>query len=356
MTVLQRFGSALAPRGGTPDASQRAALERLERFVREGTEYEAHRNSFTSRLLRKPPPRGVYCWGGVGRGKSLLMDSTFAELPVRDKVRLHFHEFIRDAHRAMQTRRGATDPLAEVGRDIARRASWIFLDEFRISDIADAMILHRLLDGLFDAGTVLFITSNMAPDALYPDGLHRDRILPAIGLLKERLDVLLVDGGVDYRSRAIGRFGTWFVADAADARMESVFSALADGREEEPVLQIEGREVRTRGRADGVAWFDFPTLICSPRSYTDYLDIAAHFHTVLLSGVPRLAECTPSEIKRFAWFVDILYDRHGKFVVSAAVPIEQFGDGVPGAEFQRTASRLREMQIQQGRCADEAAH
>ena len=350
MTVLRRFESALAPRGGVPDPSQRAALERLERFVGECAEYEAHRNSFASRFVRKPPPRGVYCWGGVGRGKSLLMDSTFAEIPARNKVRLHFHEFIRDAHRAMQTLRGATDPLTEAGREIARRAHWIFLDEFRISDIADAMILHRLLASLLDTGAVLFITSNMAPDALYPDGLHRDRILPAIELLKERLDVLLVDGGVDYRSRALGRFGTWFVGDTADFRMGSVFSALTDGRAEDPVLQIEGREVRARGRADGVAWFDFATLICSPRSYADYLDIAEHFHTVLLSGVPRLAQCTPSEVKRFTWLVDILYDRHGKFVVSAAVPMEELGEGVSGAEYQRTASRLREMQVR------EAAH
>jgi len=152
---------------------------------------------------------------------------------------------------------------------------------------------------------------------------------------------------VDYRSRALGRFGTWFVGDTADSRMGSVFSALTDGRAEDPVLQIEGRDVRARGRADGVAWFDFATLICSPRSYADYLDIAEHFHTVLLSGVPRLAECTPSEIKRFTWLVDILYDRHGKFVVSAAVPMEQLGEGVAGAEYRRTASRLREMQVRE---------
>ncbi len=348
MTVLDRFASALAPRGGTPDASQRAALERLERFVRECAEYEAHRKSLVRRFVRPTPPRGVYCWGGVGRGKSLLMDSTFAEIPAQDKVRLHFHEFIRDAHRAMQALRGAADPLAEAGRDIARRANWIFLDEFRISDIADAMILHRLLASLFDAGAVLFITSNMAPDALYSDGLHRDRVLPAIGLLKERLDVLLVDGGVDYRSRALGRFGTWFVADAPNVSMESVFSALVDGRVgEDPVLRIEGRDLRARGRTDGVAWFDFATLICTPRSYADYLDIAARFHTVLLSDVPRLAECAPSEIKRFTWLVDILYDRHGKLVVSAAAPIDRFIEGVSGAEVQRMASRLREMQVRE---------
>lgn len=313
--------------------------------MRESAEYEAHRHSFANRLRRKPPPRGVYCWGGVGRGKSLLMDSTFAEISARDKLRLHFHEFIRDAHRAMQAHRGAADPLSEVGRDIARCATWVFLDEFRISDIADAMILHRLLERLFDAGTVLFLTSNMAPEALYPDGLHRDRILPAIALLQDRLDVLFVDGGVDYRSRTLGEFGTWYVGDVADVRMRSVFAALVNGREASPVLQIEGREVLARGRADGVVWFDFATLICSPRSYADYLEIAAHFHTVLLSGVPRLGECAPSEIKRFTWLVDILYDRHGKFVVSATVPMDQLGAGVASLEFPRTESRLREMQV-----------
>lgn len=209
------------------------------------------------------------------------------------------------------------------------------------------MILHRLLMRLFDDGVGFVITSNYAPDALYPDGLHRDRLLPAIDLLKQRLDVVEVDGGIDYRRLAMARIDAYLTpaGEPADRRLQAAFEELAEAEDDEAMLTIEARRIRARRRAGGVVWFDFATLCGGPRSQNDYLEIAARFHTVLLSDVPRMSAGQASEARRFTWLVDVLYDQRVKLIVSAAVPPEQlYTAGALAAEFRRAASRLIEMQ------------
>lgn len=338
----------LAARGYRLDAAQQVAAARLQQLDADWRAYKAQRSNAVARLLRRPPiPRGVYLWGGVGRGKSFLMDAFFAAVPLVRKTRVHFHEFMRGVHRELDDVKGTPDPLDEVARRIARRYRLICFDEFHVSDIADAMILYRLLARLFALGVGFVMTSNYRPDDLYADGLHRDRILPAIALLKERLDVLHVDGGTDYRSLALERIDTYLMplGPEAEARLAAAFRSLAETEDEEPLLNIEMRQIPARRRAGGVIWFDFPVLCGGPRSQNDYLEIAARFHTVLLSNVPVMSAAQAAEARRFTWLVDILYDRRVKLIVSAqAAPGSLYTAGALAVEFQRTASRLMEMQ------------
>lgn len=347
-TVPEAFAQALARRSGTADEAQLAAARRLEQFRAEWIAYKARRANAVSRLLVHPPiPRGVYLWGGVGRGKSLLMDCFYAVVPVVRKTRVHFHEFMRGVHRELDAVQGNVDPLDEVGYRVARRYRLICFDEFHVADIADAMILHRLLKRLFDLGVGFVMTSNYAPEGLYPDGLHRERVLPAIELIEERLDVVSVDAGTDYRLRELERIATYFVGTGAagDAHLEAAFERLVECADEDPVLRIEARQIRARRRAGGVVWFDFSILCGGPRSHNDYLEIAAQFHTVLLSNVPRMSAGQASEARRFTWLVDILYDRGVNLIVSAAaLPEQLYAAGALAQEFARTASRLVEMQ------------
>lgn len=338
----------LAARGYRLDPAQQRAADRLQRLCDDWAAYKARRGNAVARLLRRPPiPRGVYLWGGVGRGKSFLMDAFFAAVPLQRKQRLHFHEFMRGVHAALHELRGVADPLDAVAARIARRARLICFDEFHVGDIADAMILHRLLARLFDLGVGFVMTSNDPPDGLYPDGLHRDRLLPAIALLKERMDVIEVDAGIDYRRRALQGMDVYLTpADAAaDARLADAFDRLAEHGDDEPVLSIEGRRLRARRRAGGVVWFDFATLCGGPRSQNDYLELAARFHTLLLSGVPRMSEAQADAARRFTWLVDVLYDHRIRLLLSAEAPPEQlYPAGRLAAEFQRAVSRLVEMQ------------
>jgi cell division protein ZapE len=297
--------------------------------------------------VRPPIPRGVYLWGGVGRGKSFLMDCFFSAVPLVRKSRVHFHEFMRDVHRQLEQVKGEVDPLDQVGFRLARRSRLICFDEFHVSDIADAMILHRLLARLFQLRVGLVITSNYAPDLLYPDGLQRDRLLPAIDLLKAQLDVVHVDAGVDYRLLAMLQVDVYVtpLGEAADRSLGAAFSRIAEVADQEPELCIEGRTTRARRRAGGIVWFDFDQLCGGPRSHRDYLQIASQFHTVVLSNVPCLSAEQSSEARRLTWLVDILYDRGVKLIVSAAAaPAELYRSGLMRQEFQRTVSRLIEMQ------------
>jgi cell division protein ZapE len=348
MGVREVFDAHLAARGYRADASQLAALGRLRRLDEDWRAYKAQRSNALKKLLARPPaPRGVYLWGGVGRGKSFLMDAFFAAVPVLRKTRLHFHEFMRSVHRELDEVKGTPDPLDEVARRIARRHRLICFDEFHVSDIADAMILHRLLSKLFELNVGLVMTSNYAPDDLYPDGLHRDRVLPAIALLKERLDVVHVDAGIDYRLRAMEHIEAYLTPWGTDAetRLAAAFDRLAEVDDDDPSLEIEARRIRARRRAGGVVWFDFAVLCGGPRSHADYLEIAAQFHTVLLSNVPRMSAGQASEARRFTWLVDVLYDHRIKFLVSAeADAAGLYTAGVLANEFARTASRLIEMQ------------
>ncbi|MGZ8273751.1 MAG: cell division protein ZapE [Burkholderiaceae bacterium] len=348
MNVRDVFSTHLAARGYSADPSQLAALDRLQRLDENWRAYKAQRSNALKKLIARPPvPRGVYLWGGVGRGKSFLMDAFFAAVPVLRKTRLHFHEFMRSVHRELDEVKGTPDPLDEVARRIARRHRLICFDEFHVSDIADAMILHRLLARLFDLNVGLVMTSNYAPDDLYPDGLHRDRLLPAIALVKERLHIVHVDGGIDYRQRAMEHVEAYMTpwGAEAEARLATAFDRIAEVDDEDPVLEIESRRIRARRRAGGVVWFDFVVLCGGPRSHTDYLEMATQFHTVLLSNVPCMSAGQASEARRFTWLVDVLYDHRVKLLASAEAPPDGlYTAGVLSNEFARTASRLVEMQ------------
>ncbi|MCW7540352.1 cell division protein ZapE [Aquabacterium sp. A7-Y] len=348
VTVTELYEQTLAERGYRSDPAQLRAIEALQRCYDEWVDYKARRSNALTKLLRRPPlPRGVYMFGGVGRGKSFLMDCFFNAVPVLRKTRLHFHEFMREVHRELADLKGMSDPLDELGRRIARRHRLICFDEFHVSDVTDAMILHRLLQALFDNRVSIITTSNFHPDELYPNGLHRDRILPAIELLKEKLEVINVDNGTDYRRRTLEQVQLYHtpLGGEADAAMLQAFERLAEARDENPLLHIEHREIRARRRAGGVVWFDFQNLCGGPRSQNDYLELATQFHTLLLSNVPRMSPRLASEARRFTWLVDVLYDRRVKLMLSAEVPPEQlYTDGPLAHEFPRTVSRLHEMQ------------
>ncbi len=348
MGVRELYEATLVERGFKSDAAQLRAVDALERCEREWADYKARRSNAITKLIARPPiPRGVYMYGGVGRGKSFLMDCFFQAVPLTRKTRLHFHEFMREVHRELQELKGTVNPLDELGRRIARRFRLICFDEFHVADVTDAMILHRLLDAMFAHRVSIVTTSNFHPDALYPNGLHRDRILPAIELLKSKLEVVNVDAGTDYRQQTLAQIHMLHcpLGPEAEAAMERAFEQLAEARDEAPVMQIEHREIRAVRRAGGVVWFDFRTLCGGPRSQNDYLEIASRFHTVLLSNVPQMPPRLASEARRFTWLVDVLYDRRVKLVMSCAVPPEQlYTEGPLAHEFPRTVSRLAEMQ------------
>ncbi len=348
MSVRELFEAALAERGYVADPAQLRALAALERCETEWADYKARRSNALTKLIAHPPiPRGVYMYGGVGRGKSFLMDCFFNAVPLTRKTRLHFHEFMREVHRELVELQGTVNPLQELGRRISRRFRLICFDEFHVSDVTDAMILHRLLESMFDHRVSIVTTSNFHPDGLYPNGLQRERILPAIELLKARLEVINVDNGTDYRQLTLEQLGLYQtpLGPRSEAAMKAIFERLAEARDESAVLRIEHREIRARRRAGGVVWFDFNELCGGPRSQNDYLELASQFHTLMLSGVPQMSPRLSSQARRFTLLVDVLYDRRVKLIVSADVePEALYTEGPLVHEFVRTVSRLHEMQ------------
>jgi cell division protein ZapE len=348
MNVQQSYDHALSVRGFTSDAAQQRAVERLQRAYQEWVDYRARRSSSFKRLINRPDvPRGVYLWGGVGRGKSFLMDSFYSVVPLVRKTRVHFHEFMRDVHRQLDELKGVADPLDIVARNIAKKYRLICFDEFHVSDIADAMILYNLLSALFANGVSFIMTSNYDPDLLYPDGLHRDRMLPTIALIKEKMDVLNVDAGIDYRKRALEQVESyyWPLSAAADQALRTAYTIIAETADEDPHVRIEGREIRCLRRAGGIIWFDFATLCGGPRSQNDYLEIASRFHTVVLSSIPAMSAGQSSEARRFTWLIDVFYDHKVKLLMSAeTAPEELYTQGMLANEFHRTVSRIIEMQ------------
>lgn len=348
MNVREYYEQELKQRHYQSDAAQLAAVQALQDCFDGWVEYKQARSNVFKRAFTRPRvPRGVYLWGGVGRGKSFLMDSFYSVVPIVRKTRLHFHEFMREVHRQLEELKGQADPLDALAVRVARKYRLICFDEFHVSDVADAMMLYRLLDALFRNGVQFIMTSNYAPDDLYPDGLHRDRLLPAIALLKEHLTVLNVDAGIDYRHRTLAQVDAYQtpLGPQADRALRHAFRDLADVADESPLLNIEKRELRALRRAGGVVWFDFATLCGGPRSQNDYLEIASRFHTVIVSDVPQLVPRMASEARRFTWLIDVLYDHRVKLLMSAAVPPEQlYVEGPMANEFARTVSRITEMQ------------
>ena len=343
------------------DSEQLKVLEKLQELFEQLEDYRQYRQGKLNRLVTnlgagRKPPRGMYIWGGVGRGKSLMMDAFFKVSRHRRKRRVHFHEFMREIHARMRELSGKEDPLDTISSEIARELRLLAFDEFHVSDIADAMILARLLELLIDKGVVLVMTSNYEPDNLYPNGLQRARFLPAIGILKRDLDVVPLGGTTDHRRRLLDSLGVYFtpLGDAAEAHVAQLFDAMTKASyAEHGTIEVGGRHIAFRRRAKGVIWFDFAELFEKPRSQVDYLAIASAYHTVLVSGVRRMAPAQTDVIRRFTWLVDVFYDQRVKLVLSAdAQPEDLVAEADEGnaaqrtvrREFVRTASRLREMQ------------
>lgn len=345
--MIEGFNAALAARGIEADPAQLVAARRLQQFYDELLALKAARRSRLRKLLVNPElPRGVWFWGGVGRGKSFLMDCFFAAVPYRRKRRVHFHAFMREIHESLRAHRNQSDPLAQVAARIARETRLMCFDEFHVSDIADAMMLGRLMQALFDAGVVFCITSNYAPDGLYPNGLQRELFLPTIALLRRQLDVIEIDAGIDYRLRALEQAQVFIANDdaAAEAVIEQTFRKISGGPGHAQPVDVLGRPLPVLHRAPGVIWFDFATLCGGPRSQNDYLWLANRHHTLFLSKVPRMGADMASEARRFTWLVDVLYDHRVKLIVGAACPAEElYTQGVQAGEFKRTVSRLIEM-------------
>ncbi len=351
MNVRDYYNEALEKRGFDSDPAQRAAVDRLQQYYDDWMDFRQARSTRLRKLFSRPAvPRGVYLWGGVGRGKSFLMDAFFQTVPLRRKTRLHFHEFMRGVHNELGEVKGTTDPLDEVARRVASRYRLICFDEFHVSDVADAMILYRLLKRLFELGTSFVMTSNYEPSTLYPDGLHRDRILPAIDLIYERMDVLNVDAGIDYRRQTLGEVQAYLhpLNDQTQHTLEQTFERLLDTAPMDPVLHVEQRKIRAVARGGKIAWFDFRTLCGGPRSQNDYLDLASRFETVIVSDVPCMGPRHASEARRFTWLIDVFYDHKVKLILSADCPPDElYTKGPMAGEFHRTVSRIMEMQSQE---------
>jgi len=356
-TVLQLYDEALRKRGFAEDASQRVAVLRLQQLFEEWSAYKRQRRTALQRLVVRPPlPRGVYLWGEVGRGKTFLMDSFYRCLPLVRRRRVHFHHFMRDVHRELRELKGRANPLDALAERIARRYRLICFDEIAVSDVADAMILGRLLGRTIDRGVVYCMTSNYHPDELYKGGLKREDFIPTIALLKDRLDVVHVDGGTDYRKRMLRQVRTYhspLTPETNDALMRT-FERIAEVEEESHELDVEGRIIPYRHRAGGVVWFDFRVICGWGRSQNDYIDLARRFHTIIVSGIPRMGIERADEARRFTLLVDVLYDQRVKLIVSAEAPADHLlvRDGQPRNaqlqtmifQFDRTTSRLAEMQ------------
>lgn len=345
--MLEAFEAALAARGIHADETQLEAARRLQKYYDELIAFKAARRTPLRKLLVHPAlPRGVYFWGGVGRGKSFLMDCFHDAVPYKRKRRVHFHEFMREVHEELKSLRDQPDPLVIVAQRIARQTRLLCFDEFHVSDIADAMILGRLLERLFDLGVLFCMTSNYPPDGLYPNGLQRINFLPTIEMLKRRLDVIEVDGGVDYRLRTLERVEVYHAPATMETelRMEGDFVAISGGEGRSEPIEVLGHVLPVKREAGGVVWFDFATLCGGPRSQNDYLALAHRFHTLFLSLVPRMGPDRASEARRFTWLVDVLYDQRVKLVISAEAEVhELYPAGLNANEFARTVSRLIEM-------------
>ena len=356
--MLATLQKICADRGITLDAAQQHAADRLVRLNDELTALRTARATLIGRVFVRPPvPRGVYLYGGVGRGKSFLMDAFYGASKHRRKTRVHFHAFMRSVHEELRGLKHEADPLIAVAEGLAKKYRLICFDEFHVSDIADAMILGRLLSHCFEHGIVFVMTSNYAPDALYPDGLQRQNFMPTIALIKEKMDVVQVDSGVDYRRRTLEQDNVyhWPLGAEADKRLAATFSRLAtDKVSSDTKITLYGREIALRKRAAKVIWFDFAALCETPRSQNDYLELAQANHTLMLSNVPMLASKDSNVIRRFTLLVDVLYDHRVKLIMSAAASLsdiskvdEAMTDGDTRrvlSEFSRTTSRLTEMQ------------
>jgi cell division protein ZapE len=351
MSIRKAYREANTAHGHSADDAQLRVVEALAELQ----EKLQMTNSLANRLRRMLPfatdlsaTRGIYLWGGVGRGKTYLMDLFFRSLAVEKKKRIHFHRMMHDIHARLKMLSAVADPLDQVAADIAFETRVLCFDEFFVSDIGDAMLLGRLLDGLFRRGVTLVATSNLPPADLYRDGLQRERFLPAIALLEEHTTIIQLDGEMDYRLKLLQKAGTYLMPPGplANNNLAHYFAEIACGEAVDgQVLQILGRDLRTVRCAKGVAWFDFMEICDGPRSQEDYIEIARWYPTVIVSDIPMLGRNVENAARRFIALVDEFYERKVKLIVSAAAEPQQLYNGKRlEFAFQRTASRLMEMQ------------
>lgn len=357
MTPLSRYQQDLLRPDFKEDAAQRMAVEKLQAvFEALVARQETQKMSVFKRLLGKvsgkpsytEPVKGLYFWGGVGRGKTYLMDTFFECLPFEQKLRSHFHRFMQYVHQQLKALDGQKNPLDTIARDIADQYQVICFDEFFVSDIADAMILGGLFEKLFGMGVTLIATSNIIPDELYKDGLQRQRFLPAIAELKKHCEIINVDGGTDYRLRVLQQAELYYtpLGDAAEqGLMKNLLSLSLGNVQEAQAIKVSNRVLQSRYEADDVVWFDFVELCDGPRSQNDYIELARIYQTVIVSNVPQMHVAQDDQVRRFINMVDEFYDRNVKLIISAQVSIAQlYTGGKLTFEFERTQSRLLEMQ------------
>ncbi|MEE4278833.1 MAG: cell division protein ZapE [Halieaceae bacterium] len=353
MTPWERYQQDLRRDDFNHDPAQEEAVRALQELYERLLLRRAADRRLVGRLRKRfrgerEPEPGLYFWGGVGRGKTYLMDAFFECLPFERKLRVHFHRFMQRVHRELTELKGAENPIERIGDRLAASTEVICFDEFFVSDIADAMILANFLDAIFSRGITLVATSNIAPQGLYADGLQRARFLPAIDLLARHTRVINVDGGTDYRLRTLERAELYHspLGPEADASMEQSFAALApDTAQHWQRIEVNGRYLTCRRLADDVAWFEFPELCAGPRSQNDYIELAREFHAVLLSGIPRMGPREDDQCRRLINLVDEFYDRNVKLVIAAeALPMDLYSGTRLAFEFERTISRLQEMQ------------
>jgi cell division protein ZapE len=350
MSPVEKYQQCLAESGFAADAGQKRVVDLLEALYQLLGARERHRSRLSRWLGRgdSGPVKGLYLWGGVGRGKTMLMDLFYECLPPGDRKRMHFHRFMQRVHQELAELAGTSNPLKTVAGRFAEEASVLCFDEFFVSDIGDAMILSELLDGLFARGVTLVATSNVEPDRLYENGLQRRRFLPAIELLKTHTRVHEIETDVDYRLRVLEQAEIYHspLDGGAERSLARSFEALAPEKPEaDVVLEIERRPIRARQVAEDVAWFEFSELCEGPRSQNDYIELSRIFHAVLVSNVPRFTARDENAARRFISLVDEFYDHNVKLILSAAAPITELYAGERlRFEFERTQSRLLEMQ------------
>jgi cell division protein ZapE len=352
-TPLSRYQRDLQNPEFEADPAQQVAVENLQRLFDELVAEKPLRPSLLQKIgLSKakvsPPLQGLYFWGGVGRGKTYLVDTFFECLPFDEKLRMHFHRFMHRIHSERKNLREQRDPLEIIAKQLASETRILCFDEFVVNDVADAVILVRLMRTLFDQGVTLVATSNVEPKNLYKGGLQRDLFLPAIDMIYQYTDVINIDSGIDYRLRFLDKADTYFwpIGASAEQGMQYNFEHLApDEGIAKATIEVEGRELTSIKRSDGVIWFDFAELCDGPRSQNDYIELARCFHSILLSNIPVLDRLQEDQARRLINLVDVFYDHNVKLIVSAAAPATELYVGTRVAfEFQRTISRLQEMQ------------
>ena len=355
-TPLSCYAADLKKPDFNEDAAQRLAVENLQRLFDELLVEQPEEGFFEklfSKSSKKTPIKGLYLWGGVGRGKTYLMDTFYHCLPFKEKKRTHFHVFMQQVHRLLKNYRDQRDPLKFVAKELIQDARILCFDEFVVTDVADAVILSKLMQNLFDMGVSLVATSNVEPKNLYKNGLQRSLFLPAIDLIYQHTDVLNIDGGTDYRLLFLNKADIYFtpLSDEASAGLRHNFTNLApEVGKPNHIIEILGRPLQTVHWADGIVWFEFSELCETARSQNDYIEIARCFHSVVLANVPVLSKFHEDAARRLINLVDIFYEHHVKLIISAEAPINDLYQGSKAQvrfEFERTASRLHEMQSEQ---------